>query len=152
MSKQYFKVIPAVYLLLRRDDEILLLKRANTGYEDDKYSLPAGHLEGDESLRSAIVREIYEEIGLKIKPKALTLAHVQHRRSRTPDLSDERIVFYFTCTEWQGRPANKEPNKCSEIQWLDISIAKNRGDVIDHVRVAIESIADGNFESTFGWR
>ena len=36
-----FKLISTVYLLLRRDDELLLLRRANTGYQDGKYSLVA---------------------------------------------------------------------------------------------------------------
>lgn len=38
MSKDRFKLIPAVYLLLRQDNEVLLLRRANTGYQDGKYS------------------------------------------------------------------------------------------------------------------
>ena len=36
-----FKLISTVYLLLRRDDELLLLRRANTGYQDGRYSLVA---------------------------------------------------------------------------------------------------------------
>ena len=47
-KKERFKLIPAVYLLLRRDEEVLLLRRANTGYQDGKYGLIAGHLDGDE--------------------------------------------------------------------------------------------------------
>lgn len=37
--KNYYKVAVAVYLILRRDDEVLLLLRQNTGYMDGHYSL-----------------------------------------------------------------------------------------------------------------
>lgn len=74
-----FKMIASSYLLLIRDGEILLLRRKNTGYEDGNYSLPAGHVENDESLTRAASREIFEEIGIRIKPTNFTLVHVMHR-------------------------------------------------------------------------
>jgi 8-oxo-dGTP diphosphatase len=61
-----FKRIPAVYLILRRDSQVLLLKRANTGYQDGKYSLIAGHLEGDELATEATAREAKEEAGISV--------------------------------------------------------------------------------------
>lgn len=46
MKEERYKFICAVYLLLIKENQILLLKRANTGYEDGKYSLVAGHMDG----------------------------------------------------------------------------------------------------------
>ena len=43
-----FKLIVAVHLFLLRNDEIILLRRFNTGYEDGNYSLIAGHIDGNE--------------------------------------------------------------------------------------------------------
>ena len=49
MSKERFKLIVDVHLLLIKDGKIVLLKRANTGYEDGKYGLIAGHADGNET-------------------------------------------------------------------------------------------------------
>lgn len=55
-----FKLIPAVYLLLRSKGKILLLRRSNTGYQDGMYSLIAGHLDGDELGTEGLIREAKE--------------------------------------------------------------------------------------------
>lgn len=81
-KKVRFKLIPAVYLFLRKDNKVLLLKRANTGYQDGKYSVPAGHLDGDEVATKAMVREAQEEVGVVVDPKDMKLVHVCHRLSR----------------------------------------------------------------------
>jgi len=40
-----FAMITAVHLFLIRDEHVLLLRRFQTGYEDGKYSVVAGHLD-----------------------------------------------------------------------------------------------------------
>ena len=56
----------AVHLLLVKDDRILLLKRYNTGYEDGNYSVVAGHSDGGEDLKTAMIREGREEAGIEV--------------------------------------------------------------------------------------
>jgi len=51
--------VPASYLVLFKENKVLLLKRFNTGYEDDKYSMIAGHVDEGESFSEAIIREAY---------------------------------------------------------------------------------------------
>jgi 8-oxo-dGTP diphosphatase len=62
-------IIPAVYLILKNSkSEYCLTRRFNTGYMDGYYSLPAGHLDGKESLIVAIIIEAKEEINIDILP------------------------------------------------------------------------------------
>jgi 8-oxo-dGTP pyrophosphatase MutT (NUDIX family) len=149
MSKKYFKVIPAVYLVLRNQDRVLLLRRANTGYQDGMYSLPAGHVDGNETLEYAMSREAFEEIGITINPKDLQLVHVQHRRASEPDISNERVDFYFECSDWISNPENKEPNKCDDLSWR--SVNKLPENVIPHVATALECIEKRQISSSVGW-
>jgi 8-oxo-dGTP diphosphatase len=45
MLKQKHKNIPASYLMLMKDDKILLQRRCNTGYKYGEYGIPSGHVE-----------------------------------------------------------------------------------------------------------
>ena len=118
-EKERFKLIPAVYLILRRNDEVVLLRRANTGYQDGKYGLPAGHLEGDESATTGIVREAKEETGVEVNPQHLRLAHVCHRLSRNQP-GQERLDLFFETEQWLGDPKNTESDKCDDLSWFPL--------------------------------
>ena len=56
MSTTRFTLRSAVYLLLIKENQILLLRRFNTGWQDGKYSVPAGHLDGGETVKQAMVQ------------------------------------------------------------------------------------------------
>ncbi len=73
MPRDYFTIIPAVYLILEKDNKILLLRRYNTGYNDGLYSLPSGHVEDGEFPIDALIREAQEEIGIIIAKEHLLL-------------------------------------------------------------------------------
>ncbi len=139
-----FKMIASSYLLLVKDGKILLLRRFQTGYEDGKYSLPAGHVEDGETLTENLCRETKEEIGLLIRPKETTLVHVMHRKEE-----DIRLDFFFTVLKWKGTPANCEPQKCDDLQWFPIT--KLPSGTIPYIRAAIDAYRRKEFFSERGW-
>jgi 8-oxo-dGTP diphosphatase len=125
MKEERFKLIPAVYLILRREDEVLLLRRANTGYQDGKYSLIAGHLEGNELATTGMAREAKEEAGITIDATKLKLVHTAHRLGRN-QIGQERIDLFYELNEWQGQITNAEPDKCDDLSWFNIdTLPKN---------------------------
>ncbi|OGY30299.1 MAG: hypothetical protein A3A61_04250 [Candidatus Woykebacteria bacterium RIFCSPLOWO2_01_FULL_43_14] len=147
IKKDRFKLVPAVFLLFFKEDKLLLLHRANTGHNDGKYGLVSGHVDGEESVRRAGVREAYEEVGVSINENDLRFVHVMHRRKGSND--HERVDFYFVVEKWQSEPGNTEPDKCDDLSWFPIEqLPKN---LIDYVQVAIESFRQGHLYSEFGW-
>jgi 8-oxo-dGTP diphosphatase len=144
MSGERFKLVTAVHLFLLRDGLVLLSRRANTGYEDGKYSVPAGHLEGDEEVRAAATREAAEELGICIRTADLDVVGVMHRRAL-----DERIDFFLSATKWDGEPVNRQPGKCAELAWFPV--ARLPGNVVPYVARAIANGAEGRWFDAYGW-
>ena len=116
MSEERFKLVVGVLILLIKKDKVFLIKRKNTGWEDGKYSLFGGHINGDEKVSDAAIRETQEEIGIKINPKDLRFVNVTHLITST-----ERIHFAFVANKWTGEPINQEPEKADDGAWFPIN-------------------------------
>ncbi len=145
MKSEKYKLIVAVYLLFRKEDKILLLRRANTGYADGQYGLVAGHLDAGESLRQAAVREAKEESGVDIDEKNLILKTTMHRKKE----EDERVGFFYEPTHWSGELRNIELDKCDDLRWFPLNELPEN--VIPYIRQAIECYKNGIIYSEFGW-
>ena len=141
---ELFRLVPEVYLLLMEERRILLLRRYRTGWEDGNYSVVAGHVDGNEPARAAMVREAREEAGIDIRPDALLLRHVMHRRS-----DRESVGFFFVCRTWSGEPVNREPHKCDDLRWFPTGALPPN--TVPYVRQAIACGLAGRPYSEFGW-
>jgi ADP-ribose pyrophosphatase YjhB (NUDIX family) len=139
-----FALRSAVHLFFVRAGQILLLRRANTGYEDGNYSVPAGHLEGGEPVLAAAAREAREEVGLALDPAALQVVGVMHRRS-----DDERVDFFALADAWQGEPHNAEPDKCDDLRWFRLDALPDN--VVPYVRRAISNYLNHIPFDSYGW-
>lgn len=138
------KPFSAVYLLLRDNDQVLLLKRKNTGHRDGEYSLVAGHIEEGEPATEAMVREAKEEVGIVLKRSSLDPFHVIHRNSGSRVYLD----IFFALDEWEGVVENKEPEKCAELAWYSRSQLPEN--TVPYVEQAITEMSSSVF-SEFGW-
>lgn len=139
-----FTLLGAVHVFLLREEQVLLLRRANTGYEDGNYSVPAGHLDGGEEVKAAAIREVTEEAGVQIDPADLTVVGVMHRRA-----ADERVDFFLAARRWTGEIVNAEPHKCDELAWFPLDLLP--GNVIPYVRRALDNVRRGVWFDSFGW-
>ena len=142
MRRRTFPV--TVHLFFIRENKILLARRFNTGYRDGEYSVPAGHLDGNETVRAAAAREAEEEVGVRIEAGDIRFSSVMHRIE-----GDERVDFFVHVKKWEGEPFNAEPDKCDELSWVDMDdLPKN---IIPYVRRAIANHLNGITFDEFGW-
>jgi len=132
-----FKITPASYLILTRDNEILLSRRCNTGYFDGCYGLPSGHLEGEETFRQAMIREAKEEINADLSPADLELIHVMNRKMP----GNERMDLFFVVRNFSREIRNKEPEKCDDLRWFGFDNLPPK--IVPSVRRAIDYFRKG---------
>ncbi|WP_219834118.1 NUDIX domain-containing protein [Paenibacillus sp. R14(2021)] len=135
----------AVHLLFYRNEEVLLLKRKNTGFEDGKWSVVAGRIDGGEEVKSAAIREAKEEAGVDILPEDLDIAGVIHRKNG----NTEWIDFYLNVRAWRGVIVNAEPHKCEALQWFDRRALPEP--MIGYIRTAIGKNRGEMWFDSLGW-
>jgi len=145
MTKVRFKIIPTAYLVLMKENKILLSRRWNTGFHDGEFSFPAGHIKPDETLIQAMVREAKEEIGIELTREGLKLVHIIHRK----EPNENRVNFFFTAEKWKGKPKIMEPHKCDALEWFNVNSLPDN--TIPYIRHAIKCISQKIFYSEYGW-
>jgi 8-oxo-dGTP diphosphatase len=141
LAMHQMQMIVDVYLLLVREDRILLGRRANTGYGDGAYEPVCGRLAERETIVEAAQRLAQDRAGIRVAPGAVWLAHVMH------DVSGSgRIAFFLGIDGWRGEP--RDPTEdYSDLSWFPLnSLPAN---MIDRARVAIRNYAQGARMSTY---
>ena len=103
----------ATNVLLEKNGKILLSLRQNTGWADGMMTIPGGHLERDETVVQAALREAKEELGLSLTPENLTYLCTENKSTNRPYLS---VIFVVKTDQ---TPENTEPEKCKEPVWAD---------------------------------
>lgn len=121
-----------VHLFFFRENQILILRRFNTGFRDGEYSVPAGHLDGGEAVLQAAIREGKEEVGVDIAEQNMTFSTVMHRIE-----DEERVDFFVQVHKWEGEPFNAEPDKCDDVRWVELNSLPDN--TVPYVRQALDN-------------
>jgi 8-oxo-dGTP pyrophosphatase MutT (NUDIX family) len=139
---RHIQLIVDVHLLLLRDGQVLLGRRANTGYGDGAYEPPSGRLDERETIVEAAVRVAAAQAGIVgLDPAQVTLAHVMH------DVSGAgRIAFFLTAEGWDG-PVGGAVASYSDLDWFPLDALP--ANMIDRARVAVRDFAAGGRFSTY---
>ena len=98
-------VIVVHTLVFNATGELLLLKRANTGFMDGHYALPGGHRQDGEQVAAAAIRECREE----------ALVNVVDIEPVVVMPYDGGVDFIFEAKRWSGMPRIGEPDKCDGL-------------------------------------
>lgn len=144
--KERYKTPSAVFPLFFKNNQVLLQKRQNTGYMDGYYDFAAsGHVELNESMTEALIREVKEELAVDIPKDKVEFGTFMHK-------FEAGVVYYNAFFVIQGDAYNfkiNEPEKCSELKWADINhLPQNL--ILDR-RLALQNIFEKVPYSEFGW-
>jgi 8-oxo-dGTP pyrophosphatase MutT (NUDIX family) len=80
----------------------------------DLWDAIGGHLEPGESIETALVRELNEELG--VTPTAYRL--IGSFPEPRPDLYGEALHHVFAVTAWSGGPPSNACDEHSQIRWF----------------------------------
>jgi 8-oxo-dGTP diphosphatase len=142
---RHFQLIVDIHLLLVSGGDLLLGRRANTGYGDGAYEPPSGRLAERETLVEAAVRVAAAQVGIALDPARVSLAHVLH------DVSGAgRMAFFLTADGWAD---DESPvplagaGSYSDFGWYPLT--ELPANMIDRARVAVRNYAAGARFSTY---
>ena len=142
MSEHRFAVVPAVYVYLRRGNEVLLQLRQATGYMDGRWAAgAAGHIELGETATAAGRREAAEELGITLEEHELIPLTVMQRTDGTASAIEQRADWLFTATSWNGTPQIIEPSKCAQLEWFHLTTLPEA--MPPHERAVLDALAQG---------
>lgn len=134
-------LVAAAYVVLRRGDEVLLQLRRGTGYMDEHWATMAGHVEPDESVHQAAVRELREETGVEVRLEDLTPLTTVHRYQVGGPQVEQRCDVFFETRTWTGEPHITEPDKCAAMGWFALDALPDP--VVPHERLVLEGLRPG---------
>ena len=146
--KNIYKLPAYVGIILKKENQILLVQRHNTDWASGYWNFPGGLLEENETLTAAATRETAEEVGVRVNPADFIFSHILHVRANNKNTQDI-IGFYFIAKKWNGTIENKEPHRHSNVAWFDLN--ELPADITEHALLAIESIKTHKNYFENGW-
>jgi NAD+ diphosphatase len=105
----YPRLSPAIIVLIQRGDEILLARSHR--HPPDRFSVLAGFVEPGETLEEATAREIFEEVGIRVK-------NIRYFGSQ-PWPFPNSLMIAFTC-EYAGGEIVLEEAEMAEAAWFTV--------------------------------
>lgn len=120
------------------DGRMLVIRRRGTGYLDGYWSLPAGHVDESESAVAACVREVAEEVGIKLHAADLQFLLVQQKSAAD---GEERVDFFFATLS--AAPAVvAAPGELDSVAWVMPGMLPSP--FAPYVESALDAIARGD--------
>lgn len=136
--------LAAVYLIITNEkDEVLLQRRQGTSLWPNFLALPAGHIDDTENAYETAYRTAKEELDIIITREDIADSFVVNRRNKS---LQSYFDVYFKVSSYEGTAKINEPEKCSELKWVDLNNLP--ADMINYEVDALTSWKKGIYFST----
>ena len=127
------RIAPAVIIGLTHGDKLMLSTYAGREYK--RYGLLAGFIEIGETAEEAVVREVMEEVGLKVK-------NVRYYKSQPWGVAGNLSIGYF-CDLDGDDTVHLDENELASAEWFDRNDLPAKDDGISLTREMIRIFGEG---------
>jgi len=106
--------------IIIKENKVLLIRRINAKTFNEMWANPGGKIEDGESVENACIRELHEELGIKIR--------IIRKISEYHDYKNNELFGKYTgflVTIESGEPMIKEPNKIAELKYWSLNDLPN---------------------------
>ncbi len=105
--------------IINDNNQVLLQRRSSSKrFNPNKWALCAGHVDANESLKSAILREIKEEIGLELREDEIFL--YKEREISIRDKNSHITYYYYAKSNKSEDDFIIQKEELSEVKWFNI--------------------------------
>ena len=124
MNKYIWKPNTTVAAVIERDNKFLLVEEITE--RGNRYNQPAGHLEDNETLIQAVIRETMEESAYEFTPQAiLGIYHWKHQHNDTTYLR-----FAFIGSVGRHYPLQQLDDGIVQAVWMDIDEMRDKASLM----------------------
>lgn len=109
MAILYPTVEIAVGVIRSKSGKVFITRRQKRTHLAGLWEFPGGKVMGNETVKAALARELFEEVGIHI-------CHADFLQKICHDYTDRRIILQvYLIEEWEGMPFGKEGQ---EGKWI----------------------------------
>ncbi|HUF23635.1 MAG TPA: (deoxy)nucleoside triphosphate pyrophosphohydrolase [Vicinamibacterales bacterium] len=95
--------------VIERGGAVLVTRRPKGAHLEGLWEFPGGKCEPGESIHECLIREIVEELGVRITPRQ-TMLVTSHA------YPDKTVKLHFIACDMEGEPS---PQQGQEMQWIE---------------------------------
>ncbi len=129
MKIEQIKVVAGLIL---QNNKLLICQRPNFKDHPLKWEFPGGKIKNDETNKEALIREINEELSIKIINYEELISYSFNYK----DLNKKVFIYFYLVNNFSGKVIN---NFHKELKWIEIKDIREydflEGDlkIIDHI-------------------
>ena len=103
------KIIKVGCAVVHRNGKILIAQRNENDFLGGYWEFPGGKIEPGENMEQCLVREVFEELGIQIKP-SLFIKRADYT------YPEKKVALFFYLCDW----VSGEPKKidCQDFAWV----------------------------------
>lgn len=123
----------AVIFILVKDNQVLMEQRTFSQMYANILVYPGGHIEEDETIEQAFLREAQEELGI-------VPTDYQLLENATYTSKNDVFVTTFMVKDWEGKIPNTVLDQGNPLVWVNLSQLKESE--LEQVRVIADKLSD----------